>query len=127
MTRLLLLLSLAASVAGFVVPTTPLHRPVAPRVGLTVQTPLVQQPLAARPTRVRSAASPTMGLFGLGWAEIGVIGVIALFVIGPDKLAPMAKEIGPLSALRASSAAITHQAHCFHACRKVGRRPQGGH
>tara|TARA_B110001452_G_scaffold253010_1_gene243305 strand:+ start:201 stop:359 length:159 start_codon:yes stop_codon:yes gene_type:complete len=40
-----------------------------------------------------------MGLFGLGWAEIGVIGVIALFVIGPDKLAPIAKELGTLSAL----------------------------
>merc|ERR1719272_1352530 len=92
--RLLVLLSLAASVAGFVVPTVPLHRPAASRVGLAVQTPLVQQPLAARPTHVRASASPTMGLFGLGWPEIGVIGVIALFVIGPDKLAPMAKEFG---------------------------------
>ena len=98
MSRLLVLLSLAASAAGFVVPTVPLHRPAASRVGLAVQTPLVQQPLTARPTHVRASASPTMGLFGLGWPEIGVIGVIALFVIGPDKLAPMAKEFGPLLA-----------------------------
>jgi len=35
-----------------------------------------------------------MGLFGLGWGEIGVIGVIALFLLGPDKLAPLAKDFG---------------------------------
>ena len=95
----ILLLSLAASAAGFVMPAVPIHRPTVSRVGLAVQTPIVQQPLPARPTQLRSAASPTMGLFGLGWAEIGVIGVIALFVIGPDKLAPIAKELGTLSAL----------------------------
>ena len=35
-----------------------------------------------------------MGLFGLGWAELGVIGLIALFVLGPERLVPMAKDIG---------------------------------
>ena len=35
-----------------------------------------------------------MGLFGLGWAEIGVIGVLALFLLGPDRLIPYAKELG---------------------------------
>ena len=35
-----------------------------------------------------------MGLFGLGWAEIGVIGVIALFLLGPERLAPLAKDFG---------------------------------
>ena len=35
-----------------------------------------------------------MGLFGLGWAEIGVIGVLALLFFGPDKLAPLAKDFG---------------------------------
>ena len=39
-----------------------------------------------------------MGLFGLGWAEIGVIGVIALFFFGPEKLAPLAKDLGKSSA-----------------------------
>ena len=38
-----------------------------------------------------------MGLFGLGWAEIGVIGVIALFLLGPERLAPLAKDIGKAS------------------------------
>ena len=40
------------------------------------------------------AAAPAMGLFGLGWAELGVIGLIALFVLGPERLVPMAKDIG---------------------------------
>merc|ERR1719442_90610 len=57
------------------------------------------QPLAAglaQPvlcSRGRSVA-PRMGLFGLGWAEIGAIGVLALFLLGPDRLVPYAKEFG---------------------------------
>jgi len=35
-----------------------------------------------------------MGLFGLGWGEIGVLAVVGLLVFGPEKLAPMAKDIG---------------------------------
>lgn len=38
-----------------------------------------------------------MGLFGLGWAEIGIIGVIALFVFGPDRLVPFARDLGKQS------------------------------
>jgi len=35
-----------------------------------------------------------MGLFGLGWPEIAVIGVVGLFLVGPEKLAPLAKDFG---------------------------------
>jgi len=35
-----------------------------------------------------------MGLFGLGWAEIGVLAAVGLLVFGPEKLAPLAKDIG---------------------------------
>ena len=35
-----------------------------------------------------------MGLFGLGGPEIAVIGVVVLFVLGPDKLKNLAKEAG---------------------------------
>lgn len=49
----------------------------------------------ASPTRSRT---PVMGLFGLGWAELGVIGVLALFIFGPDKLVPFAKNLGKQSA-----------------------------
>ena len=56
--------------------------------------------VAASPLRPQVAVSRTsvsgaqMGLFGLGWAEIGVIGLIALFFFGPDKLMPIAKDLG---------------------------------
>ena len=35
-----------------------------------------------------------MGLFGLGWPEIGVIGLVVLFVLGPERLVPYAKDLG---------------------------------
>lgn len=41
-----------------------------------------------------AAGSVQMGLFGLGWAEIGVIGVLALLFFGPERLAPLAKDLG---------------------------------
>ena len=74
---------------------------LAPRIGgasvralpvVAARSPLVAVP-AAVPVAPRAAA-PAMGLFGLGWAELGVIGLIALFVLGPERLVPMAKDIG---------------------------------
>ena len=73
---------------------------LAPRIGgaaralpvVAARSPLVAVP-AAVPVAARAAA-PAMGLFGLGWAELGVIGLIALFVLGPERLVPMAKDIG---------------------------------
>jgi len=55
--------------------------------------------LPARPARsaVRSG-QPNMGLFGLGAPELGVIGVALLFVLGPDKLKDMAKDLGKIAA-----------------------------
>lgn len=52
---------------------------------------------AAVPGRLRVEHSPQMGLFGLGWPEIAVIGAVSLFLVGPDKLAPLAKDLGALS------------------------------
>jgi sec-independent protein translocase protein TatA len=40
------------------------------------------------------AGTPLMGLFGLGWPEIAVIGVLSLLFFGPDRLAPIAKQLG---------------------------------
>lgn len=54
-------------------------------------------PLAATPmprAAMRRVPAARMGLFGLGWAEIGVIGVLALLFFGPEKLAPLAKDLG---------------------------------
>ena len=73
---------------------------LAPRIGgaaralpvVAARSPLVAVP--AVPAAAPRAAAPAMGLFGLGWAELGVIGLIALFVLGPERLVPMAKDIG---------------------------------
>jgi len=39
-----------------------------------------------------------MGLFGLGAPELAVIGAVALFILGPDKLKELAKDVGKVSA-----------------------------
>lgn len=49
--------------------------------------------LLPKPVSVRHLP-PSMGLFGLGWGEIGVLAVVGLLVFGPEKLAPMAKNLG---------------------------------
>ena len=89
MSRLLLCALLLGAAQAFVVPAVRpgLHRhsPAAPAASS------VLQPTAV-PARVASA--PQMGLFGLGWAELGVIGLLAIFIFGPEKLAPLAKDLG---------------------------------
>ena len=35
-------------------------------------------------------------MFGIGWAEMLVIGLVALIVVGPDKLPEMARTIGKI-------------------------------
>ena len=39
----------------------------------------------------------TMGLFGLGAPEIGVILVAAAFLLGPEKLASLGKDAGKIA------------------------------
>jgi len=51
-----------------------------------------RQPVVAGSTR--SGAHVRMGLFGLGWGEIGVVAVLGLLFFGPERLAPLAKDLG---------------------------------
>ena len=37
-----------------------------------------------------------MGLFGLGGPELVVIGVVALFLVGPDQIKVLAKDLGKM-------------------------------
>ena len=48
--------------------------------------------------RVSRVAPVQMGLFGLGGPEIAVIGVVLIFVIGPEKLLTLAKDAGKVTA-----------------------------
>ena len=97
MSAVTLLLVGASSIAGFVVPAAPSPLRVVSRHAAAAVAPL-PQPLAARPTLMRSAAAPTMGLFGLGTPELAVIAVVGLLILGPDQVKKLAKDVGKVSA-----------------------------
>lgn len=90
----MLLASLVMSSSAFSITQAPLsaartQSAVAPAVALAPR----------RPTQSVSRVAPVqMGLFGLGGPEIAVIGVITIFVLGPDKLLSLAKEAGKATA-----------------------------
>jgi len=42
-------------------------------------------------------SSLSMGLFGLGWPEIAVIGVVVALIFGPSNIAGMGKDLGKLA------------------------------
>uniref|UniRef100_A0A7S2VF94 Uncharacterized protein n=1 Tax=Entomoneis paludosa TaxID=265537 RepID=A0A7S2VF94_9STRA len=54
-------------------------------------------PAALQRQRKSVAPVQTMGLFGLGVPEIGVILVAAAFVLGPQKLAELGKDAGKIA------------------------------
>eukprot|EP00980_Cylindrotheca_fusiformis_P030170 scaffold24509_cov127-Cylindrotheca_fusiformis.AAC.1 len=55
------------------------------------------QPAALQRQRQSMAQIQTMGLFGLGAPEIGVILVAAAFLLGPEKLAEFGKDAGKIA------------------------------
>eukprot|EP00531_Pseudo-nitzschia_arenysensis_P020037 CAMPEP_0116143806 /NCGR_PEP_ID=MMETSP0329-20121206/15647_1 /TAXON_ID=697910 /ORGANISM="Pseudo-nitzschia arenysensis, Strain B593" /LENGTH=137 /DNA_ID=CAMNT_0003639151 /DNA_START=69 /DNA_END=482 /DNA_ORIENTATION=- len=73
--------------------------PVATRTGTfapnTLNAPY--QPASLQRQRKSVAQVQTMGLFGLGAPEIGIILVAAAFLLGPDKLASLGKDAGKIA------------------------------
>lgn len=55
------------------------------------------QPVSLQRQRKSVAQVQTMGLFGLGAPEIGIILVAAAFLLGPDKLASLGKDAGKIA------------------------------
>mmetsp|Transcript_83411 Transcript_83411/g.131730 ORF Transcript_83411/g.131730 Transcript_83411/m.131730 type:complete len:171 (-) Transcript_83411:185-697(-) len=53
---------------------------------------------AAPKSHMSRSIAPSMNLFGLGLPELGVIAVALTFILGPDQLKSMAKELGKVSA-----------------------------
>jgi len=96
LTRLLGLLALATSASAFTAGVTPSLR-ARPSSATALALAAPPAGLAARTLQQRAAA-PTMGLFGLGAPELAVIGAVALFILGPDKLKELAKDVGKVSA-----------------------------
>lgn len=54
-------------------------------------------PPALQRQRKSMAPVQTMGLFGLGPAEVAIILVAAAFVLGPEKLASLGKDAGKIA------------------------------
>ncbi|KAG7364651.1 mttA/Hcf106 family protein [Nitzschia inconspicua] len=55
------------------------------------------QPSSLQRQRKSVAQVQTMGLFGLGAPEIGIILVAAAFLLGPEKLASLGKDAGKIA------------------------------
>ena len=93
---------IVACVQAFV-PAPRANFAVSPMVGAPSTTqPMPQEQLYYVPAalqRQRKSVAPvqTMGLFGLGVPEIGVILVAAAFLLGPQKLAELGKDAGKIA------------------------------
>jgi sec-independent protein translocase protein TatA len=68
-----------------------------PSVRSSSLSPSFTPPAALQRQRHSVAQVQTMGLFGLGAPEIGVILVAAAFLLGPDKLAEFGKDAGKIA------------------------------
>ena len=100
MARLTILLTfLLASIAQAFVPASPgSFAPASLKPSFDVHKQQ-QSSMPAALQRQRKSVAPvqTMGLFGLGVPEIGVILVAAAFLLGPQKLAELGKDAGKIA------------------------------
>ena len=88
-----------AGASGFVLPAQPaLPRPgpaaanAAATAAAAASAPTVLRPHAAPPRAAPGAVQ--MGLFGLGYPELAVIGLVGIVLLGPERLVPMARDLG---------------------------------
>jgi hypothetical protein len=98
------LLLLLGGASGFVLPTQPGRcRPGRPGTAAAAAAAASKTTfLHPRAVPTRAAAVPVqMGLFGLGYPELAVIGLVGIVLLGPERLVPMAKDLG--SALQPSN------------------------
>jgi len=82
--------------AGLVVSSSAFSCTLAPSIATTpARAGAVAPAVALAPmNRVSRLATAQMGLFGLGGPELAVIGLVALFIVGPDQLKVLAKDLG---------------------------------
>mmetsp|Transcript_8710 Transcript_8710/g.18213 ORF Transcript_8710/g.18213 Transcript_8710/m.18213 type:complete len:141 (-) Transcript_8710:181-603(-) len=94
-TAIAILASVIGSTSAFA-PSLPVASPTGTFSKNTFKnTPL--QPAGLQRQRKSVAQVQTMGLFGLGAPEIGIILVAAAFLLGPDKLASLGKDAGKIA------------------------------
>eukprot|EP00536_Pseudo-nitzschia_multiseries_P008317 jgi/Psemu1/305642/fgenesh1_kg.210_\ len=83
--------------AGAFAPSLPLASRTGTFSANTVNANAPYQPASLQRQRKSVAQVQTMGLFGLGAPEIGIILVAAAFLLGPDKLASLGKDAGKIA------------------------------
>jgi sec-independent protein translocase protein TatA len=94
-TTILIVSSIVGSGCAFA-PSLPLKNG-AMMAARTIDTPASYQPVSLQRQRKSVAQVQTMGLFGLGAPEVGIILVAAAFLLGPDKLAEFGKDAGKIA------------------------------
>lgn len=95
----LTIFALFASSSAFLVSKSPIRtKPVNGNTIVQIK-PLHQNlPVSLQKERKSVANIQTMGLFGLGLPEIGIIVFAAILVLGPQKLAEMTRDAGKMTA-----------------------------
>ena len=112
-----------AGASGFVLPAQPaLPRPgpaaaaaAATAAAAAASAPTVLRPHAAPPRAAPGAVQ--MGLFGLGYPELAVIGLVGIVLLGPERLVPMARDLGSASQPSLTRAPVRSRGPCARAAR----------
>jgi sec-independent protein translocase protein TatA len=94
---LVLVISLVATPLQAFAPVSRAFRSAAPKMPTTTSQTFNELPPALQRQRKSMAPVQTMGLFGLGPAEVAIILVAAAFVLGPEKLASLGKDAGKIA------------------------------
>jgi sec-independent protein translocase protein TatA len=95
---LLLFLGNNCDVATAFAPSPLLKNGVVSRTTITTESLVhAYTPVSLQRQRKSVGQIQTMGLFGLGAPEIGVILVAAAFLLGPEKLASLGKDAGKIA------------------------------
>lgn len=93
----LVLLLGASSASAFVTPSRALFHPTASRMPTSISTPDNLMIPHIQNQRKSVANVQTASLFGLGPAELVIIGVAAVFVLGPEKISEMMRQSGKMA------------------------------
>jgi sec-independent protein translocase protein TatA len=94
---LALVIALVATPLQAFAPVSRAFRSAAPKMPTTTSQTFNELPPALQRQRQSMAPVQTMGLFGLGPAEVAIILVAAAFVLGPEKLASLGKDAGKIA------------------------------
>lgn len=97
--KLAILIAFFASSSAFLVSKSPIQTKLINGNSIVQIKPIHHNvPASLQKERKSIAHVQTMGLFGLGLPEIGIIVFAAILVLGPQKLAEMTRDAGKMTA-----------------------------